>query len=118
MSDPDSTTTSITADKRRTILLLIAGVVVTILLAVAAWWFFIAQWRTSTDDAYVGGDIVSVTPLTGGTVVAIYGETTQAVSEGQLLVQLDGSDARLQLDAAEAALAAAVREVRGLYATS
>ncbi len=118
MSDPDSTTTSITADKRRTILLLIAGVVVTILLAVAAWWFFIAQWRTSTDDAYVGGDIVSVTPLTGGTVVAIYGDTTQAVSEGQLLVQLDDSDARLRLDAAQAALAAAVREVRGLYATS
>ena len=57
-------------------------------------------------------------PQTSGTVVAIYGDTTQAVTEGQLLVQLDDSDARLQLDAAEAALASAVREVRGLYATS
>lgn len=117
MSDQDSTTTTVTPGKRRAILLLIAGVVVACLLAVLAWWFFIGQWRTSTDDAYVGGNIIPLMPLTGGTVIAIYGDTTQAVTEGQLLVQLDDSDARLQLDTAEAALAAAVREVRGLYAT-
>src|SRR5512135_3243152 len=118
MNDPDSTTPSATPGKRRKILLLISGAVLLVLLSVYIWWFFIGQWRTSTDDAYVGGNIVAVMPLTGGTVIAIYGDTTQAVSEGQLLVQLDDSDARLQLDAAEAALASAVREVRGLYATS
>ncbi|HEY4974785.1 MAG TPA: HlyD family efflux transporter periplasmic adaptor subunit, partial [Steroidobacteraceae bacterium] len=89
-----------------------------ILLTVFGWWFFSWQWRSSTDDAYVSGNVVAVTPLTSGTVVSIYGDTTQAVSEGQLLVQLDDSDARLQLDGAAAALAAAVREVRGLYAIS
>ncbi|HEU0234063.1 MAG TPA: efflux RND transporter periplasmic adaptor subunit [Gallionella sp.] len=118
MSDQDSTATSATPGKRRVILLLITGSVLVILLAVFAWWFFIGQWRTSTDDAYVGGNIVAVMPMTGGTVIAIHGDTTQAVTEGQLLVQLDDSDAHLQLDAAEAALATAVREVRGLYATS
>ncbi|MDD5384237.1 MAG: efflux RND transporter periplasmic adaptor subunit [Gallionella sp.] len=118
MSDQDSTATSATPGKRRVILLLITGSVLVILLAVFTWWFFIGQWRTSTDDAYVGGNIVAVMPMTGGTVIAIHGDTTQAVTEGQLLVQLDDSDARLQLDAAEAALATAVREVRGLYATS
>lgn len=118
MSDQDSTPISAAPSKRRVILLLIAGSVLVILLAVFAWWFFIGQWRTSTDDAYVGGNIVAVMPLTGGTVIAIHADTTQAATEGQLLVQLDDSDARLQLDAAEAALATAVREVRGLYATS
>ncbi|HLY96941.1 MAG: efflux RND transporter periplasmic adaptor subunit [Sideroxydans sp.] len=118
MSDQDSTITSVAPAKRRRILVLIAAAVTAALLAVFAWWFFSGQWRTSTDDAYVGGDIVPVVPLTDGIVIAIYGDTTQAVTEGQLLVQLDDSDARLQLDAAEAALAAAVREVRGLYATS
>jgi len=118
MSDQSSTTTSSSPGRRRKILLLIAGLVVVISLGVFGWWFLLGQWRTSTDDAYVGGNIVAVMPQTGGTVIAIYGDTTQAVTEGQLLVQLDDSDARLQLDAAGAALAAAVREVRGLYATS
>jgi membrane fusion protein, multidrug efflux system len=119
MNETDSTTPSATPNnKRRKILLLISGVVLLSLLSVFIWWFFIGQWRTTTDDAYVGGNIVAVMPLTGGTVIAIYADTTQAVTEGQLLVQLDDSDARLQLDAAEAALATAVREVRGLYATS
>lgn len=97
-------------------MLLIAALLATILLAVSGWWFQIGQWRTSTDDAYVGGDIVAVTALTVGTVVEIRGDTTQAVVEGQLLAQLDDSDARLQLESAEASLATAVREVRGLYA--
>lgn len=97
-------------------MLFIAGSLLVVLFSVFAWWHFIGRWRTSTDDAYVGGNIVSVMPLTSGTVISIYADTTQAVIEGQLLVQLDDSDARLQLDAAEAALATAVREVRGLYA--
>jgi len=118
MTDQDSATTPVTPNKRRAILLRIAASLLVIALVVFAWWFLLGQWRTSTDDAYVGGNIVAVTPLTGGTVVAIHADTTQAVTEGQLLVQLDDSDTRLQLDTAEAALAAAVREVRGLYATS
>jgi membrane fusion protein, multidrug efflux system len=118
MNDQDSTLRSAAPDKRRKILLLIGGVVTLVLLSAFVWWFFIGQWRTNTDDAYVGGNIISVMPLTGGTVIAIYGDTTQAVTEGQLLVQLDNSDTRLQLDSAEAALASAVREVRGMYATN
>lgn len=118
MSDQDNTATSATPEKRRVVLLLIPGALLIILLVVFVWWFFIGQWRTSTDDAYVGGNIVAVMPMTGGTVIAIHGDTTEAVTEGQLLVQLDDSDARLQLDLMEAALAKAVREVRGLYASS
>ena len=118
MTDQGSAITPATSNKRRVILLRIAALVLIVLLVVFAWWFSFGQWRTSTDDAYIGGNVVAVTPLTGGTVISIHADITQAVSEGQLLVQLDDSDTRLQLDAAEAALAAAVREVRGLYATS
>ncbi len=113
MTAPDKTALP---SRRNAILLRIAGVTAIIICAVAAWWFFSWQWSSSTDDAYVGGDIVSVTSLTRGSVASIYSDTTQAVTEGLLLVQLDDSDARLQLDGAEAELAAAVREVRGLYA--
>jgi membrane fusion protein (multidrug efflux system) len=116
MTDSASPATPAPPSKRNAILLGIAALALVILLAVFIWWFFSARWRSSTDDAYVGGNVVAVTPLTSGTVVSIFADTAQAVSEGQLLVQLDDSDAHLQLDGAEAALAAAVREVRGLYA--
>lgn len=118
MNDQNSTPPTPTPGRRRRMLLRIGGIVLAGLLAVFVWWFFFGQWRTDTDDAYVGGNIIAVMPQTSGTVIAIYADITQAVSEGQLLVQLDDSDTRLQLDAAEAALAKAVREVRGLYATS
>jgi membrane fusion protein (multidrug efflux system) len=118
MSDETSTAASPPPRKRRLILLSIAGVLLAGLLGVFAWWFLLGQWRTTTDNAYVGGNIVAVTPLTSGTVVTIYADTTQAAIEGQLLVQLDDADARLTLNSAEASLAKAVREVRGLYATS
>ena len=118
MTNPDSPATPAKPSKRNVILLGIAMLALVVVLAVFAWWFFSARWRSNTDDAYVGGNVVALTPLTGGTVVAIFADTAQAVSEGQLLVKLDDSDARLQLDGAEATLAAAVREVRGLYATS
>lgn len=118
MSAQDSPASSPPPDKRRAILLAIAAILLLVLSAFSVWWFFVGQWRTDTDDAYVGGNIVAVAPQTSGTVTAIYGDTTQVVTEGQLLVQLDDADARLELDAAKADLARAVREVRGLYATS
>ncbi len=116
MTDQNTTASPANPNKRNTILLRIGALVLVILLSVFVWWFFSGRWHSSTDDAYIGGNVVAVMPLTGGSVVSINADTTQAVTEGQLLVQLDDSDARLQLDSAEAALAAAVREVRGLYA--
>lgn len=105
--------------KRRLLLLLVPVLTLAVLgAAFFVWWLAAGRWESETDDAYVGGDIVAVTPLTGGTVTAIYADNTQAVVEGQTVVRLDGSDARLQLDEAEAALSRAVRDVRGLYATS
>ncbi len=118
MSDESRTGATPPPGKRRAALLTIIALFAAALAVFGAWWWLAGQWRTTTDDAYVGGNVVAVTPLTAGTVVAIYADTTQAVAEGQVLVQLDDADARLNLDAAEAALSQAVREVRGLYASS
>lgn len=101
--------------KALTLLLLVFG---SIGLAGFLWWFFIGQWRADTDNAYVAGNIVQVTPQTAGTVVAVNVNNTDRVQQGQLLVQLDETDARVTLDSAEAVLADAVRSVRGLYAST
>jgi multidrug resistance efflux pump len=75
------------------------------------------RFRRSTDDAYVNGNFVQVTPQISGTVVSIGADDTQYVKAGQLLVKLDPTDAQVAIDRTEAGLARTVREVRFLYAT-
>ena len=102
--------------KRKRALLLVAAIVIVGLVAWALWYFSVGRWHVDTDDAYVQGNVVSITPQVGGTVVAINAEDGMKVEAGQVLVQLDPSDARVALAQAEANLAATVRQVRGLYA--
>ncbi|TXI17126.1 MAG: biotin/lipoyl-binding protein [Ottowia sp.] len=89
-----------------------------VLLAGLAWgaydWLVLSHYQ-ETDNAYVQGNVVQITPQQGGTVTAIYADETDRVSAGQPLVRLDGADAQVALAQAEAALGQAVRQVRTLY---
>jgi membrane fusion protein, multidrug efflux system len=87
-------------------------------IAYGAYWALVLRHFQSTDDAYVSGNVVQITPQVSGTVVAIGADDTQFVKAGQVLVQLDQADAKIALDQAEAQLAKTVREVRNLFATS
>ncbi|WP_082701233.1 HlyD family efflux transporter periplasmic adaptor subunit [Novosphingobium sp. FSW06-99] len=70
-----------------------------------------------TDDAYVGGDIVSITSRVDGTVVALHADNTQHVDRGQPLIELDPATEVAALQAAEAHLGEAVRAYRSQRAT-
>ena len=85
-------------------------------LAYGAWWALVARHHEHTDNAYVGGNLVQVTPQTTGTVLAIQADDTDFVQAGQPLVTLDPADARVALEQAEADLAQQVRQVRNLFA--
>ncbi len=75
----------------------------------------VGRWHETTDDAYVQGNIVTVTPQAGGTVIAIHVEDGMRVEAGQVLVNFDASDADVAYAQAVANLAGAVRQVRGIY---
>jgi membrane fusion protein (multidrug efflux system) len=94
------------------------AVLVTVGAVYGAYWAQVLRYHQSTDDAYVGGNVVQITPQISGTVIAIGADDTQFVKAGQPLVRLDPADARVALDQAEAQLARTVRDVRNLYATS
>ncbi|HEY3520435.1 MAG TPA: EmrA/EmrK family multidrug efflux transporter periplasmic adaptor subunit [Rhodanobacteraceae bacterium] len=97
---------------------LLRGLVVVVVVVGILWGlyhFFIGRWYESTDDAYVNGNVVQITPQVPGTVVSIGADDNDFVREGQALLELDPSNAQVALDAAEADLAATVRKVRGLY---
>ena len=94
------------------------AVLATVGAVYGTYWAQVLRYRQSTDDAYVGGNVVQITPQISGTVVAIGADDTQFVKAGQPLVRLDPADAHVALDQAEAQLARTVRDVRNLYATS
>src|SRR5437667_11693826 len=87
-------------------------------IAYGAYWAMALRYEQSTDDAYVSGNVVQITPQISGTVVSIGADDTQFVKAGQTLVKLDQSDASVALEQAEAQLARTVREVRNLFATT
>ena len=104
--------------KRKKALTALASVVVVAGLGWATYEYLVASHYESTDNAYVQGNVIQITPQIGGTVMAIMADDTDFVKAGQALVQLDPADAKVALDQAEAALAQAVRQVRTLYANN
>ncbi len=112
------TNESTPASPRRKALLALAALFALAALAWVAYWFFFERHYESTDNAYVNGNLVQITPQIAGTVVAINADETDFVRAGQPLVKLDPADARLALAQAQAQLAQTVREVRTLFATS
>ena len=103
---------------RKRWLVIVIGAFAAIAIAYGAYWAIALRYWQSTDDAYVSGNVVQITPQISGTVVAIGADDTQFVKAGQPLVRLDQADAKVALDEAEAQLAKTVREVRSLFATS
>ncbi|BEP36410.1 HlyD family efflux transporter periplasmic adaptor subunit [Variovorax sp. V59] len=104
--------------KRRRALTALAAVVI---VAGGGWGLYewlVASHYEDTDNAYVQGNVIQITPQIGGTVMAINADDTDFVKAGQPLVQLDPADAKVALEQAEAALAQAVRQVRTLYANN
>lgn len=106
------------ADPRRRRLLLLGTIVALAGLAYGLWWFSHARYFESTDDAYVAGDLVQISSQIAGSVLSVQVDDTQQVSRGQSLLTLDPADAEVALASAEAELARAVRQVRGLFAQS
>lgn len=104
--------------RRKTALLSLAGVVAVAGLAWGSYEWLVASHYESTDNAYVQGNVIQITPQVGGTVMAIHADDTDFVRAGQPLVKLDPADAKVALEQAEAALGQTVRQVRTLYANN
>ncbi|MBS0427496.1 MAG: efflux RND transporter periplasmic adaptor subunit [Proteobacteria bacterium] len=104
--------------KRRRALTALAAVVIVVGGGWGLYEWLVASHYEDTDNAYVQGNVIQITPQIGGTVMAIDADDTDFVKAGQPLVQLDPADAKVALEQAEAALGQAVRQVRTLYANN
>jgi membrane fusion protein (multidrug efflux system) len=101
--------------KRKLLLSLLAAAVVLAGAGYGAYYYTSGRYYQSTDDAYVSGNLVQLTPQVSGTVVAVNADDTQIVKQGAPIVTLDNADAKVALSNAEATLGQTVRQVSGLY---
>jgi membrane fusion protein (multidrug efflux system) len=105
------------AERRRLMLIALSVFAIAGLGYGAYWALYVRHWER-TDDAYVQGNVVQVTPQVPGLVVSVGADDTDFVRSGQPLVVLDGADAEVALQQAVAVLAQTVREVRTTYAAN
>lgn len=101
--------------KRKVLLALLGVAVVVSAAAYGAYYTTYARYHESTDDSYVSGNLVQLTPQVAGTVVAVNADDTQIVKAGEPVVALDSADAKVALGNAEATLGQTVRQVSSLY---
>ncbi|MCR2237244.1 biotin/lipoyl-binding protein, partial [Salmonella enterica] len=83
----------------------------------AAWTFLAGAASQTTDNAYVNGHIVAITPQVAGAVSAIWADNADRIAAGQTLVEVDPADIQIALAGARADLARARRRVQALFAS-
>jgi membrane fusion protein (multidrug efflux system) len=91
-----------------------------VVAAGAGWWsyeHFYASHFVSTDNAYTGAESAQITPAVTAIAKDVKVVDTQTVRQGEVLLVLDDTDARLALAQAEAELGRAERRVRGYMAS-
>ncbi|HEY3329462.1 MAG TPA: HlyD family secretion protein [Capsulimonadaceae bacterium] len=70
-------------------------IILIILVALGGMWgakyFHYNQNHAVTDDAYVAGDLINVSPIISGTLVQLYVEEGDQVKAGQIVARLDDS---------------------------
>ncbi|HUH49440.1 MAG TPA: HlyD family secretion protein, partial [Mycoplana sp.] len=81
------------------------------LLAGGGWygydWWTTGRFMVSTDDAYIGGDIATISPKVTGYVAHVHVAANQQVKAGDVLVTLDSGDYQNALDQAKARIVTA-----------
>jgi membrane fusion protein (multidrug efflux system) len=88
------------------LLLVVAGAAFVGAVAWFGWyWWTIGRFIESTDDAYIGGEVTTLSSKVAGFIERVAVEDNQSVKAGDLLVKIDDRDYRAQLAHAEASVA-------------
>ena len=102
-------------NKRKAVLLGITLLFILVGIGYGIFYELVLSKEMQTDNAYVGGNLVTLSSQVAGDVQEIGADETQLVQAGARLIQLDPTDATLAMAQAEARLGVAVRQERERY---
>ncbi|HRL33946.1 MAG TPA: biotin/lipoyl-binding protein, partial [Neisseria sp.] len=86
---------------RKRNLTLVTLLFIVVALGFALMYFLVWQHEEETEDAYVAGHVVQITPQLAGTVRKVGADDTDIVKKGDVLVMLDDSDFQLAYERAQ-----------------
>jgi multidrug efflux system membrane fusion protein len=75
------------------------------------WVWSIIERHPRTDDAFAEANVIGVTPRVRGQIIKLNVQDNQEVKEGDVLFEIDPADYQLQLENAQAALAALDQQI-------
>lgn len=83
-----------------------------------AYWFLVLRHHQETDDAYVAGNQIQIMSQVAGSVTSVNVDSTDFVRKGDVLIELDPTDAQQAYERTQTALANSVRQVHQLLINS
>ncbi|MCB1080888.1 MAG: efflux RND transporter periplasmic adaptor subunit [Chlamydiia bacterium] len=101
--------------KRKKLLIFTSVCILLMGVLVFLYWLEVLRFEQYTNDAYVNGNLVELTPQVPGIVAAIYADNTDYVEENQVIIQLDTTDYELSLEKSTHNLGETLRKVIQLF---
>lgn len=115
LQQTEGTHTQAQLKKRKQMLLIFIFIIVIAALAFSTWWYFNLRNIQSTDDAYISGNQITISSQVNGNVNSVNYVETDLVREGDVVINLDDTDAIISLNKAKNNLAQVTRQTHQLY---
>lgn len=109
VSQPDAALTEPVERRSRIPIYIVGGIVALSAIIGLFYWLYTRQFET-TDDAFIEGNVVQISPKISAYVTKIHVKENQPVKKGDLLIELDARDYENKLETARAQLQAAIAQ--------
>ena len=107
MNDESNAPDKETKPLKKKILIVFAAIFMVLACIGGLYYYFDASSYVSTDDAFIEGHVISVSPRISGHILKVFVDDNQHVKEGELLARLDPRDYEVRYKMAQAGLEAA-----------
>jgi membrane fusion protein (multidrug efflux system) len=98
---------------KRPTFLIVAAVVLVVASVIGVRYWLYTRSHESTDDAFVDGHLIQVSPKVSGYVTKVHVVANQEVKEGDLIAEIDARDYEARLEQAKANLDAGMTRLKG-----
>lgn len=96
-------------------ILIATAIFLAAILGFSAAWLSLWRFEEKTNDAYVNGNMIPITPQQKGIITTLLADNTQLIEEGQPILELENHEYEIALNRAKADLGNTVRNVVQMF---